>query len=429
MVLLGISSCDCRKVEPEVVTYDHVAILYSVGRNDLEDNLDKNIRELANGNIPSAKDKDVMLIISQRFLIPSDTRGTFESSPYLIRLYKDKGKAVMDTLKAFPMHSNGGEINLLSDPAVMSETIATACNMFKSNSYGIIFSSHGSGWIPRGYYKNPVPPSSKALMSARKDSETDKVLPEGAVDYVPLKRDPSLPKTKSFGEQLFIEGLRQMSLESDVVEMVKALPVHFDYIVMDACLMGTVEVAYEFRNACDLLVVSPAEILDHGFDYEPMGDRLFGRAKPDVVGIAEDYFNYYNSKSGAERSATVTVVDCRQLEELASLCSKLFEKYSDKIAGVDPDRLGYYFSIPDRSWFYDLESLFIESGISQSDKTELEAVLDKVTPYRNSTKRILGFIDVGIYSGFSVYLPSMGDDYLDGYYRTLAWNKATGLVK
>ena len=81
MVLLGISSCDCRKVEPEVVTYDHVAILYSVGRNDLEDNLDKNIRELANGNIPSAKDKDVMLIISQRFLIPSDTRGTFESSP------------------------------------------------------------------------------------------------------------------------------------------------------------------------------------------------------------------------------------------------------------------------------------------------------------------------------------------------------------
>lgn len=34
------------------------------------------------------------------------------------------------------------------------------------------------------------------------------------------------------------------------------------------------------------------------------------------------------------------------------------------------------------------------------------------------------------HSGFSMYLPAMGTDYLDQYYKAnLAWNQATGLVQ
>ena len=429
LTFLGVSSCQCHKVNPEEVKYDHVSILYSVGRNDLDYFLAEDIRELASGNIPSAKDKKVMLVISQSFLEPGDTRGVFDSNPYLIRLYRDKDNVVLDTLKTFPMRRADGTINLLADPRTMNETISDVRNLFPSDSYGLIFSSHGFGWTPRGYYVNPVPPSSKSMLAGRNVAEQEHPLPEGACDYVPLERDPSLPKTKSFGRQLFLESLQPMSLEADIIEMAEALPGHYDYILFDACLMGGIEVAFELKDVCDLLVVSPAEIINDGFDYQTMPDRLFGGLKPDVKGIAEDYFKYYDSRRGAERSATVTVVDCKNLDKLAAVCKELFSKYADAIEKVNPGDIGHYFSISNRCWFYDLESVFIESGITDADKATLESALDAAAPYRAATEFVLGFIEVKVYSGFSMYLPKKGDDYLDGYYRTLSWNKVTGLVK
>ena len=432
LTFLGVSSCQCHKVDPDPVEvkYDHVSILYSVGRNDLDYFLTGDIQELASGNIPSAKDKKVMLVISQSFLEPGDTRGIYDSSPYLIRMYRDKDNVVLDTLKTFPLRKADGTINLLADPETMTETISAARSMFPSDSYGLIFSSHGFGWTPRGYYVNPVPPSSKSMLPGGNRAERVHPLPEGACDYVPLERDPSLPRTKSFGRQLFIESLQPMSLESDIIEMSEALPGHFDYILFDACLMGGIEVAYQFKDVCDIMLLSPAEILTDGLDYTKLGDRLFGGLKPDVKGVAEDYFNFYNAKSRYdERSATVTVVDCKNLDKLAAVCKEFYSKYADAIDKVNPGAVGRYFSISNRCWFYDLESVFIESGITDADKATLESALDAAAPYRAATEFILGFIEVKVYSGFSMYLPKKGDDYLDGYYRTLSWNKATGLVK
>jgi hypothetical protein len=39
-----------------------------------------------------------------------------------------------------------------------------------------------------------------------------------------------------------------------------------------------------------------------------------------------------------------------------------------------------------------------------------------------------GFV-FNTYCGLSMYLPCNGSDYLDEYYKTLAWNKATSLVR
>ena len=47
--------------------------------------------------------------------------------------------------------------------------------------------------------------------------------------------------------------------------------------------------------------------------------------------------------------------------------------------------------------------------------------------YKDATEH---FIDVDIkkYSGLSIYIPRPGYTVLNNYYKTLAWNKATGLV-
>ena len=37
--------------------------------------------------------------------------------------------------------------------------------------------------------------------------------------------------------------------------------------------------------------------------------------------------------------------------------------------------------------------------------------------------------DINTFCGLSMYLPADGSAHLDNYYRTLSWNRATGLVK
>ena len=36
--------------------------------------------------------------------------------------------------------------------------------------------------------------------------------------------------------------------------------------------------------------------------------------------------------------------------------------------------------------------------------------------------------EIKVFSGLSMYLPANGSGYLDNFYKTLAWNKATKLV-
>ena len=45
------------------------------------------------------------------------------------------------------------------------------------------------------------------------------------------------------------------------------------------------------------------------------------------------------------------------------------------------------------------------------------------------TPEFLCEFEIKTFSGFSMYLPCNGTSELDKYYRTLEWNKATGLVE
>ena len=117
------------------------------------------------------------------------------------------------------------------------------------------------------------------------------------------------------------------------------------------------------------------------------------------------------------------------LEELADVCKTLFEKYKNKIYKLKQGQVQSYSRINlGKHWFYDLEDMLLQAGMTDEEQAELETVLKTVAPYRKSTKYILNTMAVRIYSGFSMFLPSDGSDYLRDYYKTLSWNKATGLV-
>jgi hypothetical protein len=121
-------------------------------------------------------------------------------------------------------------------------------------------------------------------------------------------------------------------------------------------------------------------------------------------------------------------VDCRQLEALATACRAAFAAGRDAIAAVTPSKVQPLYRSY-HHWFYDLKDILDQAGVPS---TEVGTALGKCISYAVHTDAFMpmssGFV-FRTYCGFSMYLPCNGSSYLDAYYKTLAWNKATSLVQ
>jgi hypothetical protein len=286
----------------------------------------------------------------------------------------------------------------------------------------MVFSSHATGYLPAGYYLNPESGSGSELLwkRMRKDGLT-------AVPYIEEERDESMPMVKSIGQdQVGIPG-EYISYEIELNDFADAIPMKLDYILFDACLMGGIEVAYELAGKAGMVGFSQTEVLAEGFCYGTLTQRLFMDEGPDLKGACEDYFNQYDTQNGVYRSATISLIDCDKLEPLAEVCRKLFDKYRENIRSLNYSKVQIFYR-SNRHWFYDLESILANAGISMEEMNELEAALDQCVAYKAHTPRFMDSFDIITFSGFSMYLPSHGGRQLDVFYKTLKWNEATGLV-
>jgi hypothetical protein len=245
------------------------------------------------------------------------------------------------------------------------------------------------------------------------------------VPYVETEQDPALPEVKSIGQDVH----SGMSYETDLKEFAEAIPMKMDYILFDACLMGGVEVAYELAEKCDKIGFSLTEVLADGFNYNTLAYNLLGnRQTSDPEAVCKDYFKQYEVQTGVNQSATISLVDCRKIRNLADVCSELFEKYRTEIASVSYVNVQRYYR-SSHHWFYDLRSILRNAGVSAADLQRLDAALEECVMYNKHTPSFMGSFDIAECCGLSMYLPSHGHDELSKYYRTLSWNEATGLVK
>ena len=291
-------------------------------------------------------------------------------------------------------------------------------------SFGVLMSSHGTGWTPPGYcttgYKN-----------------------EGNSDVIEWRRS-AFPETYLSGEYLYepVPGVKSMgytvtgvnptvAYETDIREIADLLPFKLDYIIFDACFMGGVEVAYQFKDKCRYMCFSQTEILSDGMDYTTMISDLLEGNRADLVSLATNYFNHYNLSIGSKRSATISVVDCSKLGTLAAVCRNLFRNYDISKDNVDASKLQKYFYYTNHAWFYDLYSIVQAAGASETELSDLQWALDECILYKAATPTFAlsnGF-PIDTHSGLSMYLPEKERTQLNSYYRELTWNKLTGLVK
>lgn len=398
----------------------NVLLLYSAGHNSISSYLTEDIEDLQQGWIPGdSRNENILLVYSHQV---KDKTYAKPSSPTLTRLSKDaQGNIIRDTLKVYPGDTRSATAGQLH------EVLSYVQDRFPANGYGMIFSSHATGYLPEGYYSKPedyVFTGGKGMMYRA----GKRVFEATPIPYHEPEHDPSLPAVKSIGQDLIKTSGTSMSYEIELGDFAEAIPMKLDYILFDACLMGGVEVAYELRGKCRYVGFSQAEVLAEGFDYKAIASHLIGSDTPDPKAVCEDYFLQYDIQSGIYRSATISMADCSQMEPLAETCRELFEKYRDQIARLKPNTIQQYYRF-DYHWFYDLTDIVAKAGATAEELEDLQDALNKCIVYKASTPEFMGSFRIDTFSGFSMYLPCNGSRELDKYYKTLEWNKATGLVE
>lgn len=428
-VLLLSATVGCCKEKPEepVNVNRKVLLFYECGVNNLtsylKNNMDGTEKGLPAGYVPR-ESGDVVLIYSRY------SKGAFDYTPvesHLRRIYKKpNGKIVSDTLKTF------GTETIAASSSTMRQVLTYVKDEFPAKGYGLVFSSHGSGWLPAGYYYSPSRfeddhkgevGTSRQGIAAQSVGHPRLPVPEGDLPDT----DPFYGMTRSIGQD-YIKG-SYYGHEMSVSEFADAIPYHLDYLLFDMCFTGGVEVAYGLKDKADYLGLSPAEVLGDGmFNYTKITSFLLNRETPDLEGLFKDSFEMYDKQSGAYRSSTVNLVRTSGLDNLASVCARMINEYSDALADAPVDDIqGYYRQ--GRHYFYDLVDIFEKCGASKADLEDLDKAVDGCVIYKNSTGQFLEDYDIKAYSGFSMYLPCAGTPLLDLYYRKEVWNNATRLVK
>ena len=373
---MALTLFSCKKAEKEeivVVKRPKTVLLYMVANNNLSYDAENSISRLQNGYIPAEEGN---------LLVYKHCAGM---DPVLLHIKKgEEGTVVADTAYRFPPRVSATK-------SALTQALNVTQALFPADSYGLILWSHGTGWIP------PLASSSSAAQEQRSGS-----CPE-----------------RTFG----LDG----KVELEIRDLAQAIPYKLSFMLMDACFMGGIETAYEVKDSVDYYIGSPAEILTESFPYHKIMQHIF-KSTPDYAAVCKEYYDYYNAKTGSVRSATVALMDCSKLAEVAEVAKRVFDQYGERIASLDLSLLQPYFRGSSSKYFYDLKDL-VDAIADASLSAEFAAALERAVPYKASTPY---FIELPIRSfcGVSTYVPgNPADTKLADYYKQYKWNQATGMIK
>lgn len=352
---------------PQPLTESHTLIIYMQGNNGLAEFMDSNLQRI----IASYYD---MPEGNFRIFIFYD-RGNYTR---LTELYMNDGMAKQRLVEEYDTATS------TVDKSFFEGVIAKVKSEAPADSYGLILSSHGGGWVPSLLYDEYL------FQSDSRSGDIPQAQPlfYGQDDYDCM----------------------------EIPDLVDALDeIHFDYIIFDACFMANIEALYDLRNSADYIVASAAEVLGAGFPYESMIPMLFEYDDHSLKAICEEYMKYYEKSSG-----TVALIDCKAIETLAEAMRQLMPELEGY---VDVSDIQAYDAF-DYHLYFDLMN-YVETSVS--DSANFETALNKAVLYSGYTNTILtstGDVDsfeLNCSCGLSCYIPQLACPATEAAWRETAW--------
>lgn len=256
----------------------HTLVFYIMGNGTgLTDSMDLNIlalRGIANE-----------VISETNHIVVFYDRGDYTR---LMEIVKENGRIKERVIKEYENTDN------CIDTQFMADVFQLIDGTFHSDSYGVVFSSHGGGWAS----------------------------PEIFNEYI-YENVPAAAQNAPAAEPLYCgqDGLVYMEI-TDMAYALSLSGVHFDYILFDACYMGSIEAAYDLRRCADYIIASPCEVLAGGFPYTQIIPMLFTEGHR-LQEVCEAYVGHYQAQSGDKQSAIISLTDCSKLDALAEQVMKI----------------------------------------------------------------------------------------------------------
>ena len=290
-------------------------LIYLAGGNDLAGVLKQNLKDCKEGS-KRLRDNENLIVFA---------RFRNEGESWVARL---KNGEVTDSvsLKDLGIFSSDGE-NRACDPGVMEGVMSYAFKKYpaKDGNYGIVFGSHGSGWLKKKEVHQRM--GSRAI----------------CVDY---------------GDNYMSDYNARWINIPTLAGILRNQP-HLKFIMTDCCNMMCLENLYELRTTCDYLIGSPAEIPGKGAPYDQIVPDMFKDG---------DFYKTIIDKYETSVKGTLPLVAVKtsEMENVAQATRTALAAVKEKIGNGYADMTGmiHYFHLdysndffPEYNAFYDAQAL------------------------------------------------------------------------
>lgn len=391
LTMVGCSKNEVPEPTPTPNTSSkRVIMAYMVANNNLDEYIMNNVEWMYQG-LSEVKDTCTLLIYykgksSNAYIkkpeilkYQTDGRGKINGEPILTGSNLTKS-SILSQAEVYDAVSG-----IATDPIVMKANLEKMRTIAPSMSYGLIFASHATSWMP----------ATKTV------------------------------STRSFG----VDG----SYEINLPEMASAIQNSFpaknvDFILFDACMMGTAEVCYELKDATHYCIASVMESPADGFPYHKFFSKLYDK-EINYQYVCDETINFNKSEN---TWGTYAVVDCSQMEQLAAATKAQLMENADLLAEFDYESVQQYGAVTNYNDFlyfsFDMGD-FIKQLNGGTIPADYQTALDKAIVYKTCLERAYYNVvpDKDIFSGIGMYFPGRSIQYKwDSYYPSVKWYNAAG---
>lgn len=287
---------------------------------------------------------------------------------------------------------------IATDPAVMEEVFTDMQTVAPSDSYGLILGSHATGWM-------------------KGNSVQSKAFGDDGGYHIDIPDLANVLK-KSFSEKL-------------------------DFVLFDACMMGNAEVGYELKEVTSHCIASVMETPVYGFPYDHILPYLYTE-NIDYPAVCHEFMslNKTNNLWG-----TCAVMDCSQMENLASAVKAKLSEWQDALSSVSMQNVQQYGVNSYKYFSYDVLDFFRELGrksgvVKTTDLNEAIASVQSALNQAVIAKDCLSGVDYDFegltidgtrFCGIGMYIPGEYNRYVankttwNSYYeQSISWYRAAG---
>lgn len=287
---------------------------------------------------------------------------------------------------------------IATDPAVMKKVFTDMQTVAPSDSYGLILGSHATGWM-KG---NSV-------------------------------------QSKAFGD----DGGYNIDIPDLANVLKKSFSEKLDFVLFDACMMGNAEVGYELKDVTSHCIASVMETPVYGFPYDQILSYLYTE-NIDYPAVCHEFmsFNKTNNLWG-----TCAVMDCSQMENLASAVKAKLSEWKDALSSVSMRNVQQYGVNSYKYFSYDVLDFFRELGrksgiVKTTDLNEAIASVQSALNQAVIAKDCLSGVDYDFdglvidgtrFCGIGMYIPKEYNPYVanktawnDYYEQSISWYHAAG---